>query len=288
MVSSDQAKTFAHKFVANETSSLAPSLMTHNGNLLIAWQGINKLNVAQVSLNGILPSAFSHNLSLANNSYKSPSLASLNGSVYLASNNANNQLTIRVSNDNANSFVQLYTSTVTSANAASLAINNGYLFIIWLDQQAKINVSVVGLTNSGSVTGFTTPDYLYEVEITSVPVHAGDKIQCTINYKADKSAGEVIFNNISTGKNFQITLLPPPGAAMAGNSAEWILEAPGIDAQLAHLPKFTPLQFSQALATGVNGQSEITSGAVFVIDNDASQPLTQTTLAADSVTIIYL
>jgi hypothetical protein len=51
MYSADGGKTFGNKYTSTETSSDAPVLCMHNGNLYIAWKGKDNdnLNVAQVT-----------------------------------------------------------------------------------------------------------------------------------------------------------------------------------------------------------------------------------------------
>ena len=50
-------------------------------------------------------------------------------------------------------------------------------------------------------------------------------------------------------------LVPPPGAAFTGNTAEWIMEAPDFGEPISSLPKFSPLQFTGAQCSGPGGAS---------------------------------
>jgi hypothetical protein len=50
--STDNGRTFGHKFTSGETSSQAPALCAHSGELFIAWKGDgnDNLNVAEVRM----------------------------------------------------------------------------------------------------------------------------------------------------------------------------------------------------------------------------------------------
>ena len=291
MVSKDHGNTFGPKLVSPETSPEAPALAAHNGLLFIGWKGDgnNNLNVARVSLDGGRPDGDRGKSDPKRYKHLWAGIASFNGQLYLGwKGSGNDNLNIMFSSDNGASFGNKYTSPETSPTAPALAAHVGHLFIGWKgDGNDFLNVSVVGFAN-GRITGFTTPQYLYEAQIPNFQVRPGDIVHCSVLYLADRSAGQVSFGNQTTGEHFQITLIPPPGATMSGNSAEWIMEVPTINHQLAHLPAFTPVNF-----TGARGSSPTTignpaNGSVFTILDDAGHVLTTTTLGNATVKISHV
>lgn len=90
-----------------------------------------------------------------------------------------------------------------------------------------------------------SPGYIFETPITNLDVSPGQKMFCMVNY-VNQAAGYIFLGNETTGKHFSITLAPPPGATFAGNTIEWIMEAPDGGEPLTSLPKFTPVNFSFA------------------------------------------
>ena len=79
-----------------------------------------------------------------------------------------------------------------------------------------------------------------------------DEVFCGVYYVNQNGTqqGEIIFGNMDRGHYFTIVVAPPPGASFSGNSAEWIVEAPNTGEPGTSLPRFTPVVFSTAFATG--------------------------------------
>ena len=89
--------------------------------------------------------------------------------------------------------------------------------------------------------------YIYPYYLNELTLHAGDQVSCTAQYTSDNTAGTLTFANLTTGQYVPpITFAPPPGAGFNGNSAEWILEAPGGGEPGSSLPAFTPITFTWA------------------------------------------
>jgi hypothetical protein len=289
MVSRDRGNTFGSKLISPETSPEAPALAAHNGGLFISWKGDGNdhLNVARVALDASgNPVATTAKVILGDTSPRSPTLASFNGLLFIGwKGDGNDNLNVMFSSNNGASFGNKFTSPETSPEPPVLAAHAGNLFIGWKgDGNDNLNVSVVGIA-AGRITGFTTPPYLFEVQIPNFKVSPGDIVHCSVVYLPDKSAGQVSFGNQTTGANFQITLVPPPGAQMLGNSAEWIMEVPTIGGSLAHLPAFGSVPFTGAISCGPSAAGNPQTGGTFTILNDAGQALTSTTLGNLSVTI---
>jgi hypothetical protein len=288
MYSSNNGQSFGNKYTSGETSPQAPGLGVHNNNLYITWKGDgnDNLNVAIVDISGASITGFSQKVTLGDTSQLSPCLASLNGRLYLSwKGDGNDNLNVMYSSNNGQSFGNKYVSPETSPQFTTLAVNNGSLFIGWKgDGNDNLNVSLVGIDGS-AITGFTTPPYLYQTNITNFPVSPGNKVSCTVQY-SNNVAGALTFTNQTTGKHFTITLVPPPGASFDGNCAEWIMEAPDGGYPNAALPKFTPVDFTGATAShnGTNGNPQ--NGDTWNIAYN-NKTLTSVKLASDEVTVSF-
>jgi hypothetical protein len=131
--------------ISQETSPLAPALVSHDGRLFIAWKGNgnDSLNVAQVALNGVVPTGVFNKTILNNDSSPlSPALASHRGQLYLAwRGNGNTSLNIMNSRDNGASFGNKYVSPERSSDSPALTTLEGYIFLAWKgDGNASLNV----------------------------------------------------------------------------------------------------------------------------------------------------
>jgi len=158
MVSTDNGQTFSNKFISPETSPQAPALAAHNGNLYIAWKGDgnDQLNVAIVNIDAAAsPTGFSNKVVLGDTSPLSPSLASVNGSLYLAwRGDGNDQLNVMVSFDNGSTFGNKFISGETSTEAPVLGTFNGSLMIAWKGD-GNDNLNVARVDTNPTPTGFS-------------------------------------------------------------------------------------------------------------------------------------
>ena len=130
MVSNDSGQTFGNKCVAPETSDDAPALASDGINLYVAWKGHGNdhLNVAIVALdaNGN-PTALVNKRILGDTSPVRPSLASVNGNVYLGwKGDGNDHLNVMVSRDHGNTFGQKLVSPETSPEAPASLPTTGF------------------------------------------------------------------------------------------------------------------------------------------------------------------
>ena len=285
MVSSDNGRSFGRKFISGETSTEAPVLGTFNGNLMIAWKGDgnDNLNVARVNINPA-PTGFSNKVTLGETSPRSPALGELNGRLYLAwKGDGNDQLNVIFSTD-GQTFGNKSIGAETSPEAPSLVNHNGDIYIGWKgDGNDNLNVA--------TVTDLPAPGYVYQTNISNLPIKPGDTVSCSVQY-INGAAGQINFGNQTTGKHMSVTLVPPPGATFDGNSAEWIMEAPDGGEPTSALPNFTPVTFTSALACPAAGGTvgNPQSGDTFTVVNSSVSPaktLTSTALASLSVTISF-
>lgn len=91
-----------------------------------------------------------------------------------------------------------------------------------------------------------------EVQIQNLPISAGDELYCLLTVVSD-TTGNILLKNMTSGLavNFQVTA--PTGVSLAGNSTEWIVEAPGIDDAQSLLDNYGVIDFSYCSATTSGG-----------------------------------
>ncbi len=296
MVSTDGGRTFGGRFTSSETSPQAPALAAHNGNLYIGWKGDgnDNLNVALVDVDARAVTGFSNKVTLGDTSPVSPALASFDGRLYLAwKGDGNDNLNLMYSADDGRTFGNKYTSPETSPQPPALVAHTppapaaANLFIGWKgDGNDHLNVSVVGV-NGSLITGFTTPPYLFQVNIPNFDVRPGQTVFCSAQYIDGGTAGYLYFANDTTGEHFSITLVPPPGASFDGSSAEWIMEAPDGGYPTSALPKFGPVAFTNAICCGPSNQVGNPENAETWSIVNGAQTLTSTALGSDTVTVDF-
>jgi hypothetical protein len=134
-----------------------------------------------------------------------------------------------------------------------------------------------------------SPGYIWETEITNFPVSPGQQVYCSVAYNSNNTAGTLYFANETTGQWFSITLAPPPGASFAGNTIEWIMEAPDGGEPISSLPSFTPVTFTGAVGCGPNGATANPEVAdTLIIENASGVVLTSVENGDDTTTITFI
>ncbi|MCP3720802.1 G1 family glutamic endopeptidase [Paraburkholderia sp. CNPSo 3281] len=292
MVSTDGGATFGNKLISGETSTAAPALGVNDGELFIGWKGDgnDNLNVAVVDIDEStgVPTGFSNKVTLSDTSPLDPTLAGMNGYLFLGwKGGGNDNLNLMYSPDDGQTFTGKMISPETSPDAPAVAEHNGSLFYAWKgDGNDNLNVARV------DVTGFTVPPYVFQVNIPNFLVNPGDTIFCSAQYINNGTAGHLYFANDTSGEHFSLTVAPPPGATFDGNSAEWIMEAPDGGLPNSELPSFTPVQFTTAFACSADERTvgNPQNGDTWtIVDNSQNPPLTltATTLGNGTVTVTF-
>jgi hypothetical protein len=134
-----------------------------------------------------------------------------------------------------------------------------------------------------------SPDYIWETEITNFPVAPGQQVYCSVQYTSNHTAGTLYFANEATGQHFSITLAPPPGASFAGNTIEWILEAPDGGEPISSVPRFTPVTFTSAIGCGPDDAFGNPADAdTLNIEDPEGTVLTSVETGTDTVTITFI
>jgi hypothetical protein len=92
------------------------------------------------------------------------------------------------------------------------------------------------------------------VEITNLAVSAGDLVHVQIfaPQAAGSTTATVYFANMTSGASTSFTITAPSGTALVGNSAEWIVEAPGAPGSQTPLADYGQVTFSKCQATSRN------------------------------------
>ena len=92
------------------------------------------------------------------------------------------------------------------------------------------------------------------VNITNLTVNPGDLISVLIcTQGAGSTSAGIYFANLSSGVATSYTITAPAGTKLVGNSAEWIVETPGINNVLAPMPDYGEVFFSNCEAGLSNG-----------------------------------
>ncbi len=111
---------------------------------------------------------------------------------------------------------------------------------------------------------------LGEVAITNLPTAPGDDMYVQV-YSTTPTTGHAYILNYSKNQAVSLTFKAPAGTVLVGNSAEWIVERPGIGGGLATLTNYTQDFMTNAYAQDFLGRTEAPG---YVIPGSVSVPLT--------------
>ena len=117
----------------------------------------------------------------------------------------------------------------------------------------------------------------YETRFTNLPVNAGDAMYVYVQaYSA--TTGYVFVEDMTTGYYSSVDLTAPSGTYLVGDSAEWVVERPGVNGGLANLTNYVTDWMSQTYAYRVQGRAvtpttagrSATSYSVTMTDNNGN------------------
>jgi hypothetical protein len=122
-----------------------------------------------------------------------------------------------------------------------------------------------------------------EIQITNLAIRPGDMVTMLLcsQQGAGSTSGTVYFTNRTTGASTSVGLTAPIGTKLAGNCAEWVMEAPTIGGTQSALADYGEVFFSVCEAvtttgTTVNGGSgdniNMTAGGSVVSDGTLITP----------------
>jgi hypothetical protein len=153
-----------------------------------------------------------------------PSIASLNGRLYIAwKGEGNDNLNVMYSADNGATFGQKYTSGETSPQAPALCAHNGNLYIAWKgDGNDNLNVAQVVISGN-NITGFANKKTLPDTSPLS-PSLASFEGCLYIAWKGDGNDNLNVEYSADNGNTFGHKYTSPetspqaPGLAASGNT----------------------------------------------------------------------
>jgi hypothetical protein len=97
-----------------------------------------------------------------------------------------------------------------------------------------------------------------EVAITNFAVSAGDTMYCLICVNSSNTA-TIYLTNQSSGLSTSFSITAPKGTSLSGNSAEWIVERPTINGNVANLSDTKVVYFDEGIAGLVGTPSTVTN-----------------------------
>ena len=174
---------------------------------------------------------------------------------------------------------------------------------IGIDGDASGDVFQAGVECKVYVSGSSISTNIYpwwewypagEVQITNLAVRPGDMVTMLLcsQQGAGSTTGTVFFTNRTTGASTSVTLTAPKGTKLAGNCAEWIVEAPTVGGAQSAIADYGEVFFSVCEAvtnTGVtvNGGTgnniNLTAGGSVVSDGNLITPTVIQCLYAGTV-----
>lgn len=155
---------------------------------------------------------------------KAPSIASLNGRLYIAwKGDGNDNLNVMYSADNGATFGHKYISPETSPQAPAICAHNGHLYIAWKgDGNNKLNVAQVVISGD-NITGFTNKRILGDTSPVS-PALASFGGHLYIAWKGDGNDNLNVMYSADNGSTFghkytsPETSPQPPGLGASGST----------------------------------------------------------------------
>lgn len=127
-----------------------------------------------------------------------------------------------------------------------------------------------------------------EVQITNFPVLAGHSLGCTLTVLS-RTSGNVLLRNLSTGAATTFVITAPTGTTLAGNSAEWVAERPGINGAISKLVNYGEVDFRHCSARTTAGATLQPSSGNNMNMTDGPQVISQGIIVApDTVKCLFV
>jgi hypothetical protein len=129
-----------------------------------------------------------------------------------------------------------------------------------------------------------------ESRISGFPVAPGDDMFVEV-WNTSATNGYAYLYNISTGQTAEYNLTPPSGTTLVGNSAEWIVERPGVGGGLATLANYGLDYMSGAAAYNFKSAEFIpgstTSFLINMLDNNGNTTSVSALLGKTAIEYTY-
>ena len=88
-----------------------------------------------------------------------------------------------------------------------------------------------------------------ELRVSQPIVQPGNLMEAEVWYTTTPPFGHAYLANLTLGQAAAYAFDPPPGVTFQGDSAEWVLERPGLDTGLANLTNYVADQYNAAYAS---------------------------------------
>jgi peptidase A4-like protein len=118
----------------------------------------------------------------------------------------------------------------------------------------------------------------------SLPVAPGDDIFIEV-WNTTATQGYAYFVNMTTNQAAEYSLTPPAGTRLTGNSAEWVVERPGVGGGLANLTNYVWDFFSACYAytwNGVGYTPGTASALQLTMTDNSGYPISYPTVLGDT------
>jgi len=119
-----------------------------------------------------------------------------------------------------------------------------------------------------------------ETRITNFPVAPGDDLFIEV-WNTSSTQGYAYLFNYRTNQSVSLSLTPPAGTSLIGNSAEWVVERPSVGGGLATLTNYVWDFFANCYAytwSGVSYTPGTTSATQLTMLDNSSKPISYPTL----------
>ncbi|WP_428329472.1 G1 family glutamic endopeptidase [Mucilaginibacter sp.] len=123
------------------------------------------------------------------------------------------------------------------------------------------------------------------VGIANFPINFGDTVYALLCINSPTQAGFNMVNE-TTGTHAGFTFNAPAGTTLIGNTAEWIVERPGIGGSTSNLAKFGEVYFDTAVASTKAGVSKDAGTGILL--NMVEGSTTVSTALVENATLIKL
>jgi hypothetical protein len=131
------------------------------------------------------------------------------------------------------------------------------------------------------------PNYEVEIDPASFPVAPGDDLYVVVS-AISPTQGQAYIGNLNTGDSVTIGFAAPPGINLVGNSAEWVIERPTVNAALATLADYAQEYFSGAAANyGAVSVAPKQGTAIAMQDSSGKSLSVPTLLGATAILFNY-
>ena len=159
-----------------------------------------------------------------------------------------------------NSFYYLYTQYVVPVARQAFGSCTGSWDYssswIGIDGDGSNDVLQAGSESDAYCSGSTTAAYYSawvewypygSVRVSNLPVTAGDDMFVEV-WNVSPTQGYAYILNYNNNQAVEIGLTPPSGTSLIGNTAEWVVERPGVNGGLANLTNYVIDYFSSCYA----------------------------------------